>query len=111
MEIGIAFIVLAGFVLINIVYYFFLARVDFYKSPQNSTSQDAVSVIICSKNEQDNLKVLVPLLLQQNHPSFEIILINDASIDDTLEVIEQFQELDRRIKKVDVVNNESFWGK
>ncbi|GAK93812.1 N-acetylglucosaminyltransferase [Nonlabens ulvanivorans] len=110
MEIGIAFIVLAGFVLINIVYYFFLARVGFYKSPQNTTSQDAVSVIVCSKNEQDNLKVLVPLLLQQNHPSFEIILINDASIDDTLEVIEQFQELDHRIKKVDVVNNESFWG-
>ncbi|WOI21743.1 glycosyltransferase [Nonlabens ulvanivorans] len=110
MEIGIAFIVLAGFVLINIIYYFFLARVGFYKSSLNNTSQDAVSVIVCSKNEQDNLTTLVPLLLQQTHPNFEIILINDASIDDTLEVIEHFQDLDARVKKVDVVNNESFWG-
>ncbi|PQJ30859.1 glycosyl transferase family 2 [Nonlabens arenilitoris] len=110
MEIGIAFIVLAGFVLINIIYHFFLARVGFYKTTQQVKSQDAVSIIVCSKNEQENLKTLVPLLLQQNHPNFEIILINDASIDNTLEVIEEFQAIDDRVKKVDVVNNESFWG-
>ncbi|EAS18692.1 putative glycosyl transferase [Flavobacteria bacterium BBFL7] len=110
MEIGIAFIILAGFVLINIIYYFYLARIGFYKLSENIPSQDAVSVIVCSKNEQENLKTLVPLLLEQNHPNFEIILINDASIDDTLELIENFQELDSRIKKVNVINNESFWG-
>ncbi|GAL74467.1 N-acetylglucosaminyltransferase [Nonlabens ulvanivorans] len=85
-----------------------MARVGFYKSSLNNISQDAVSVIVCSKNEQENLKTLVPLLLQQTHHNFEIILINDASIDDTLEVIEHFQDLDARVKKVDVVNNESF---
>ena len=110
MEIGIAFIVLAGFVLVNIIYYFFLARVGFYKAPKTVVSQKAISVIVCSKNEQENLEILLPLLLEQDYPYFEIILINDASIDNTLEVIEKFQELDSRVKKVDVVNNESFWG-
>ncbi|MGJ8684998.1 MAG: glycosyltransferase [Nonlabens sp.] len=110
MEIGIAFIVLAGFVLLNIIYYFFLARVGFYKPAQNGVINEPVSVIVCSKNEQENLATLVPLLLEQNYPNFEIILINDASIDDTLEVIERFENLDSRVKKVDVVNNESFWG-
>ncbi|WP_438962390.1 glycosyltransferase [Nonlabens sp.] len=110
MEIGIAFIILAGFVLINVIYYFFFAKLAFYKTPATTHSKEPLSVIVCSKNEQENLAVLVPLLLEQNYPSFEIILINDASVDNTLEVIEKFQKLDHRVKKVDVVNNESFWG-
>lgn len=110
MEIGIAFIVLTGFVLINSIYYLFFAKLSFFKPELPSRSSEPVSIIVCSKNEQENLSTLVPLLLEQNHPDFEIILINDASIDDTLEVIEQFQEIDARVKKVDVINNESFWG-
>lgn len=110
MEIGIAFIILAGFVLVNVIYYFFFAKLAFYKPQTAAKNTEPVSVIVCSKNEQENLATLVPLLLEQNPPNFEIILINDASVDNTLEVIEQFQELDNRVKKVDVVNNESFWG-
>ena len=37
-------------------------------------------------------------------------MINDASTDDTLEVIEEFQRLDPRVKIVDVQNNEAFWA-
>lgn len=110
MELSVAVMVLAGFALLNLIYYFFFARLSFHKSNESKAVTNAVSVIVCSKNEQENLKELVPLLLEQDHPNFEIILINDASIDDTLDVIEEFQELDPRVKKVNVVNNESFWG-
>lgn len=110
MDIGIAFIILAGFVLINIIYYFFFARLSFYKLVAGNTITEPVSIIVCSKNEQENLTQLVPLLLKQNYPDFEIILINDASIDNTLDIIEEFQKTDDRVKKVNVVNNESFWG-
>lgn len=110
MELGIAVLVLAGFVLLNIIYYFFFARLGFSKITDLVPSKEPVSVIVCSKNEQENLKELVPSLLQQDHPNFEIILINDASIDDTLDVIEEFQAIDSRVVKVNVENNESFWG-
>ncbi len=50
------------------------------------------------------------MLLQQDHPNFEIILINDASVDDTAEVIEHFERSYANIHKVNVVNNETFWG-
>ena len=52
----------------------------------------------------------LPSILEQEYPSFEIIIINDASADNTLEIIEQFQKIDPRIKIVDVQNNEAFWG-
>lgn len=110
MEIGIAFIILAGFVLINLTYYLFFARLDYYQPAKNTTNLQPISIIVCSKNEQDNLAILVPLLLEQVHSNFEIILINDASLDDTLDVIEEFEKKDKRIKKVNVISNESFWG-
>ncbi|WP_311195890.1 glycosyltransferase [Antarcticibacterium sp. 1MA-6-2] len=70
-----------------------------------------VSVIICAKNEAENLKKLVPSVLNQKYFDFEVILINDASTDETLDLMEQFQEKDPRIKIVNVQNNEAFWGK
>jgi glycosyltransferase involved in cell wall biosynthesis len=33
----------------------------------------------------------IPLLAEQDYPDFEIILIDDASSDDTLEVLEGFE--------------------
>lgn len=111
MEIGVFFYILASFAIINCVYYLFFSNVGFGKiTPPQGNLKQAVSVIVCSKNEQENLKVLVPLLLEQNHPNFEVILINDASQDDTRDVIEEFMSQDARIKMVNVVNNESFWG-
>ncbi len=37
-------------------------------------------------------------------------MINDASTDATLEVMEQFKEQHSNIKIVNVKNNEAFWG-
>ena len=43
-----------------------------------------VSVVVCARNELDNLRRLLPLLLQQDYPAgFEIVLVDDRSHDDT----------------------------
>ena len=48
----------------------------------NSNSKDhGISVLIAAKNELENLRVLIPLLLKQSHNLFEIIIINDRSTD------------------------------
>lgn len=47
-----------------------------------------VSVIICAKNEEENLKKHLPGILKQNYPKFEVIVINDRSIDETETVLE-----------------------
>lgn len=97
--------------LINCVYYLLFSKLIFLKIPEKITSEKyPVSLIICAKNEAENLKKNIPLWQQQNYSNFEIILINDASVDETLEVMESFAKNDPRIQIVDVKNNEAFWA-
>lgn len=98
-------------VLINCAYYILFSNFSFSKSKRKTeVTPSPISLLVCAKNEADNLKTHIPLWLAQEHPNFELILINDASSDDTLEVMESFAEQDARIKIVNVENNEAFWG-
>ena len=60
-----------------------------------------VSVIIAAKNEEQNLSRLIPLLLEQDYPDFEIIVINDYSTDRTNEVIMSFKNHRLRLIQAD----------
>ncbi len=93
------------------MYYILFSKFSF-SLPQKSKKQEItpVSLLVCSKNEAENLKTHIPFWLEQEYPDFEIILINDASYDDTLEVMESFAENNSCIKIVDVKNIEAFWG-
>ena len=98
-------------VLINCSYYFLFSKFAFSpQAPKNKKQNFPVSLIVCAKNETDNLKANIPLWLNQDYPDFELILINDASYDDTLEVMESFEKDNSNIKIVNVENIESFWG-
>src|SRR5690554_7542907 len=85
--------------LINCAYYLLFSKLSFLKtSHKNSEANPPISVIICAKNEAENLRKHIPHWLNQKYPNFELILINDSSVDDTLEVIEEFAEKDNRIQ-------------
>lgn len=47
------------------------------------SSQPGVSVVICARDESDNLRKFLPYYLDQDYPEFEIIVVNDGSTDDT----------------------------
>jgi cellulose synthase/poly-beta-1,6-N-acetylglucosamine synthase-like glycosyltransferase len=47
------------------------------------TEQPPVSVIICAKDESENLRKFLPFVLQQDYPNFEVIVINDGSTDES----------------------------
>ena len=96
---------------IQIVYYIFFSVFAFSKNKGNKLSKSpAISVLICAKNEADNLLKNIPFLLEQEYPNFELVLINDASSDNTLEVMEEFKKKNKNIQLVNVVENENFWG-
>jgi len=80
------------------------------KTKKKALKDFPVSVIVCAKNEAKNLSVLAPLLLKQNYSNFELVLINDRSTDNTLDVIKEIAAKDSRIKIVDIEENEQFWG-
>ena len=52
-----------------------------------------VSVVVCAKNEGDNLQNYLTALLCQNYPTFEVIVVNDASEDDTQFVLDHYLQL------------------
>ncbi|WP_395067048.1 glycosyltransferase [Flavobacterium sp.] len=98
-------------VLVQFLYYVvFFGKFSFAK-PQTATPKRVpISVIVCAKNEEENVKNFVPLLAQQNYPDYEIVLIDDASSDETLEVFEAFEKQFSNVKLVKVENIEAFWG-
>lgn len=51
-----------------------------------------VSIIICAKNESENLKKNLRAILKQDYPQFELIVVDDASVDQTEMVIKNFQD-------------------
>jgi glycosyltransferase involved in cell wall biosynthesis len=110
MELGLLFYILLGCVTLNGAFYIYFSKIVSYQSENLGANPTPVSVIVCAKNEEQNLTELIPLLIAQHHPDFEIILINDASVDDTRFVIEGFVAQYPNISMVDVVNNENFWA-
>ena len=106
----IAFIAILG---IQFIYYIFIFGAFSFapKKTIQTTFNKPVSVIVCAKNEAQNLTTNIPLILGQNYSNFELVLINDSSSDHSLEVMEQFQQTyPNQIKIVNVAPNEQFWG-
>lgn len=97
-------------VFIQLIYYGVFSQFALLKPQKQKQKNIAVSVLVCAKNEAENLKELIPLLLEQNYPTFEIVLINDNSNDDTLDVMKSFKSIHNNIKIVDVKPIETFWG-
>lgn len=57
---------------------------------------DLISIQICTYNRASLIKEAIQSVLDQTYQDFEIIIIDDASTDNTREIVETFQ--DRRIK-------------
>jgi len=98
-------------VCVQIVFYGVLyGNFAFSKSISRKQNIIPISVLICAKNEAENLKLFLPSIINQDYTKFEIVLINDASHDSTLEVMESFAQKHNNIKIVNVKNIEAFWG-
>ena len=57
-----------------------------------NTAKPPVSVIIAAKDEEDNLRDFLPKILEQDYPKFEVIVIDDASSDETNTILDQFKD-------------------
>ena len=98
-------------VAIQLAYYLIIfGKFAFAKVQKSNPKRISISVIVCAKNEAENVIRFIPLLAEQNYPDYEIILIDDASSDNTLEIFEEFEKQYGNIRLVKVKNNEAFWG-
>lgn len=83
-----------------------LARYTVEEVPQ--TALKPLSVVICARNEAENLKRYLPQVMAQNYPDFEVVVVNDRSWDGTRELLEEFAKQDKRLKVVTISEGEKF---
>lgn len=83
-------------------YLFFFRRIAFFKNKIKSQSQQhPVSVVICARDEDENIARNLPGVLVQHYPStHEVIVVNDNSVDDSKYIL---QELKRTFKFLNVI--------
>jgi glycosyltransferase involved in cell wall biosynthesis len=101
----IIFCLFAFAALVQVVYYFvFFNRVGNYQPKQKEQSQThAVSVIICSKDEDENLARNLPgVLVQSYSTTHEVLVVNHNSVDDSKYILDELQKTFKKLQVVEL---------
>ena len=89
-------------ILIILIYYlYFFTKLYFHKDI-TSNFERPISIIICAKNEFQNLKRNLPLILSQNYFEFEVIVVNDHSTDESSFYLEEISQKNKNLVVVDL---------
>ncbi len=94
----------------GIFYLLVFSKLPLLKPKITKAVARGVSVILCAKNEAEYLKAHLPFFVNQDYPTFEIILVNDGSTDSSLDVMKIYSDKYNNIRVVNVEQNEAFWG-
>lgn len=100
------------FVLIiqSIYYIFIFGKFSFLPHKKTNLNRDPISVIICARNEAVNLHANLKSILTQKHSDFEVILVNDASTDESLKVLHSFKAQFQNLKIIDIAVTSNYSG-
>jgi len=108
-------ILLTSFALIALVqlfyYWFLFARLAFYKPKRKQTDNNLppVSIVIVARNEYYNLEENLPSILEQDYPSYEVVVVNHASDDDTGLLLMEFKNRYPHLKVVTIQQDLNFF--
>lgn len=103
------FIAFFAVVLLQLWYYWgIFSRLAFYKKQSVSNALPPVSVIICARNEDDNILKYLPLVLEQDYPEFEVVVVNDCSYDNTGDVLKELALKHKHLKVVTIKEDEYY---
>lgn len=67
-----------------------------------------LSVIICARNEALNLREFLPVVLEQDYPEFEVVVVNDRSWDGTDDILKDLAGRYAHLKIVTIGEGEKF---
>lgn len=76
----------------------------------NPDAAPFVSVIVPARDEEDNIGGFLGSILSQSYPSFEVVAVDDGSVDGTFEVIKDMAGRDSRIKAIRVKDRPASWA-
>lgn len=96
-------------VAIQCIYYLIVfARLNFVR-PFSGLPEflPPASVIICAKNEAHNLAQYLKIVLIQQYKQYEVIVVNDQSTDNTIDVLVEFYKRNKNLKIVNIDKSEA----
>lgn len=104
---GIVLITFCVAVLIQILYLLiFNLRLLCHKyKPDKSSFEPPISLIVCARNEEDNLFNHLPSLLNQVYSKFEVIVVNDQSQDDSNHIVKAYQKEFSNLRLIELEKN------
>ena len=102
-EIGaiIIFVLLLGVQLFFYLTYYrkpYIATLKSEEKVSDNTLLKKVSVIISSENEAVRLSEMLPVVLEQDYPDFEVIVISDGSTDETEDLLDSLKVKYKNLK-------------
>lgn len=105
-------IILGSFVLVTLVllsyYLLVFNKVGRFQAPAAKSTYEPVSVIICARNEKENLEKFLSSVLDQDYPNFEVLVVDDGSWDGTKDFLEELEKLVPHLKVVYLNIDERF---
>ena len=112
-----SFIVLIVFglsLLIQLLYHWGkFSKVAFFKKvgrPKLDEELEPVSIVICARDVYEYLIDLIPALLTQDYPDYEIVVVNDCSDDETEEYLKDLERREPKIKPVQLKQHLNFFN-
>lgn len=95
-------------VLVLVVYYgYYFTGLSKYE-PKRRESTEPISVILAARNERENLKKNLPVLLSQTYSNYEVIVVNDGSFDGTADYLKELALTEDKLKIVTLDIDERF---
>jgi len=83
---------------------FIYGKLSFFKDKKDKINDTYpnVSVLISARNESDNLYENLPLILEQDYPNFEVIVINHQSVDDSYQILNAYAHQYKNLRIIEV---------
>lgn len=81
------------------------SRVAFHHEQHHEGLLPPISIIITARNEEDNLMENLPVIFEQQYSTFEVIVVNNQSVDDTGSVLKAFQEKYPQLRVIEIERN------
>jgi cellulose synthase/poly-beta-1,6-N-acetylglucosamine synthase-like glycosyltransferase len=67
------------------------------RRPPRVQQQPSISIVVAARDEAESLRRLLPALLAQDYPDYEVIIVDDRSSDATPALLSDWQERDPRL--------------
>lgn len=73
---------------------------DEWSSKKDSVNSVDISVVMATRNREEFIGAAIESVLNQTYPHFEFLIVDDASTDNTPDILNYYQVKDKRIKVI-----------